>query len=191
MAALQRNFVLLRLFRTKTQRILLFGSQKYAFHFGFVRNLATETKKETDQGLQTSQETKSTQLAVQQPTTRDKAWELLERNGIRIKKIRRQIDVSKLSVKKIVQILRFLNEIGIEREHRPKILNNRPTILTTREEVLRNRVNAMRNIGIFPESVAYIIREAPGVLTARTEETLPDKVRLHPRLLGEGGRGCE
>ena len=181
MAALQRNFFLLRLFHIKTQQTPLFGSQKYAFHFGFVRNLATETQKEADQGLQ---ETKSTQHVVQPPTTRDKAWELLERNGIRIKKIRRQIDVSKLSVKKIVQILRFLNEIGIEREHRPKILNNRPTILTTREEVLRNRVKAMQNIGIFPESVAYVIREAPGVLTARTEETLPDKVRPHPRMGG-------
>lgn len=178
MAAWKHTFVLLPLFNTTTSRILLFGSQKSASHFGFVRKLATETNKslETDQGLQ---ETKSTEQPQQSSKAHDKTREFLERNGIRVKKIRSQIDVSRLSVKKIAQILKFLDEIGIDREHRHKIVTNRPTILTTKEDVLRNRVQTMRNIGIFPESVAYVIKEAPGVLTARTEETLPEKVRRH------------
>lgn len=175
MATLKHTFVLARLFNATTQQILLFRSQKSAFHFAFVRKLATKTHKslETDQGLQ---ETKSTQ---QSPKAHDKTREFLERNGIRVKKIRSQIDVSRLSVKKIAQIFKLLDEIGIGREHRHKIITNRPSILTTKEDVLRNRVQAMRNIGIFPESVAYVIREAPGVLTARTEEILPEKVRRH------------
>ena len=35
----------------------------------------------------------------------------------------------------------------------------------------------MRNVGINPESVAYVVRESPGVLTGKTEESLPEKVK--------------
>ena len=179
MAALKDTFVLLRRFNTVSPRILVFGSRKRAFPFIFVRKLVTETHKplETDQG---SQGTKLVEQ-LEQPElstskARAKVGEFLERNGIRVKNIRKQIDFSKLSVKKIAQVFRFLGEIGIDREDRRKVITRRPTILTTKEVLLKNRVQAMRNIGIYPDSITYVVKEAPGVLTARTEETLRGKV---------------
>jgi len=157
----------------------VFDSLKRAFPLSFVRKLVTETQKplETDQG---SQGTRFIVEQLEQPElsskARAKVGEFLERNGIQVKIIRKQIDFSKLSVKKIAQIFRFLGEIGIDREHRRKVITRRPTILTTKEVLLKNRVQAMRNIGIYPESITYVVKEAPGVLTARTEETLPGKV---------------
>ena len=178
MAALKDAFVLLRLFNTAVPRKLMFGSQKSAFSFNLVQKLVTETQKR----LETEQDSQETKL-VEQPEhaelsskTRAKVGEFLERNGIRVKNIRKQVDISKLSVKKIAQIFRFLGEIGIDREHRRNVITRRPTILTTKEVLLKNRVQAMRNTGIYPESITYIVKEAPGVLTARTEETLPGKV---------------
>ena len=180
MAALKGTYFLLRLFNTASPRILVFGSQKGAPPFDFVRTLVAETQKpsETEQG---SQGTKLVeQLEHPQPElsskARAKVGEFLERNGIRVKNIRKQTDISKLSVKKIGQIFRFLGEIGIDREHRHKVITRRPTILTTKLVLLKNRVQAMRNIGIYPESITYVVKEAPGVLTARTEETLAGKV---------------
>ena len=179
MAALKDTFVLLRLFNTASPRILLFGSQKGAPPFIFVRTLVTETQKP----LETEQSSQGTKLVEQlelQPElsskARAKVGEFLERNGIRVKNIRKQTDINKLSVKKIAEIFRFLGEIGIDREHRHKVITRRPTILTTKLVLLKNRVQAMRNIGIYPDSITYVVKEAPGVLTARTEETLPGKV---------------
>lgn len=178
MAALKDTFVLLRLFNTASPRILLFGSQKGAPPFIFVRTLVTETQKP----LETEQSSQGTKLVEQleQPElsskARAKVGEFLERNGIRVKNIRKQTDISKLSVKKIAEIFRFLGEIGIDREQRHKVITRRPTILTTKLVLLKNRVQAMRNVGIYPDSITYVVKEAPGVLTARTEETLPGKV---------------
>lgn len=179
MATLKDTFVLLRLFNTATPRILMFGSQKSAFAFGFVRELVTETQKslKTNQDLQGTKSVEQPEQPELSSKTRAKVGEFLERSGIRVKNIRSQIDVSRLSVKKIAQIFRFLGEIGIDREQRHKIITRRPAILTTKEVLLKNRVQTMRNIGIYPDSIAYVVKEAPGVLTARTEETLPEKVR--------------
>ena len=181
MAALKHTFVL-RLFNTITPRRLVFRSQKSALHFGFVRHLAHETQKssETGQGLQESEKKpeKPREQTEQSPTARGvKVREFLEKNGIRVKRIRGQINVSRLSLEKITKIFKFLDEIGIGREHKNKIILRRPSILTTKEDLLRNRVQTMENVGIYPDSVAYVIKEAPGVLTAKTEESLPEKVR--------------
>lgn len=179
-------FVLVRQFNINTAslRILVFGSLKRDFPFGFVRKLVTETQKplETNQGSQGTRLVEQLEQPELSSKARAKVGEFLERNGIRVKNIRKHLDFSKLSVKKIAQIFRFLGEIGIDRELRRKVITRRPTILTTKEVLLKNRVQAMRNIGIYPESITHVVKEAPGVLTARTEETLPGKVR-------PGGRG--
>ena len=83
MAALKDTFVLLRLFNTASPRILLFGSQKGAPPFIFVRTLVTETQKP----LETEQSSQGTKLVEQlelQPElsskARAKVGEFLERN---------------------------------------------------------------------------------------------------------------
>ena len=103
---------------------------------------------------------------------------LLEDIGISVKKIDAWIDVKKLSVEKVKKTLNFLGEIGIEQEDKGKIISRRPGILAAKEDLLRRRVQAMRNVGIYPDSVAYVVRESPGVLTGRTEESLPEKVQV-------------
>ena len=108
-----------------------------------------------------------------QTTTQD----LLEDIGVKVKKLNAKIDVKKLSFAKVKSILSFLEEIGIDGKDRGKIVARRPGILTAKEYLLRTRVQTMRDVGIKPDSVAYVVQESPGVLTARTEESLPAKVR--------------
>ena len=118
---------------------------------------------------------------------------LLENIGFKVEKKNARIDVTKLSVEKVKKILSFLDEIGIEHQDKGKIISRRPGILTAKENLLRMRVEAMKKAGIYPESVAYVVRESPGVLTGRTEISLPDKVMAQSRFgrgwRGGGGRG--
>ena len=101
---------------------------------------------------------------------------LLENIGFKVEKKSARIDVTKLSAEKVKKILNFLDEIGIEHQDKGKVISRRPGILTAKENLLRMRVEAMKKAGIYPESVAYVVRESPGVLTGRTEISLPDKV---------------
>ena len=110
---------------------------------------------------------------------------LLENIGFKVEKKDARIDVTKLSVEKVKKILNFLDEIGIEHQDKGKIISRRPGILTAKENLLRMRIEAMKKAGIYPESVAYVVRESPGVLTGRTEISLPDKVMAQSRF----GRG--
>lgn len=114
---------------------------------------------------------------------------LLENIGFKVEKKNARIDVTKLSVEKVKKILSFLDEIGIEHQDKGKIISRRPGILTAKENLLRMRVEAMKKAGIYPESVAYVVRESPGVLTGRTEISLPNKVMAQSRLGGGGMAG--
>ena len=113
---------------------------------------------------------------------------LLENIGFKVVKKNARIDVTKLSVEKVKKILSFLDEIGIEHQDKGKIISRRPGILTAKENLLRMRVEAMKKAGIYPESVAYVVRESPGVLTGRTEISLPDKVMAQSWFGRGGGR---
>ena len=106
---------------------------------------------------------------------------LLENIGFKVEKNNARIDVTKLSVEKVKKILSFLDEVGIEHQDKGKIISRRPGILTAKENLLRIRIEAMKKAGIYPESVAYVVRESPGVLTGRTEISLPDKVMAQSR----------
>ena len=175
MAALKHTFVLLtRLFTTSAPRTLVLRSHKSTVHFGFARNIASEAQTTLESG---QQEKKSKEVSAQENAARAKVSEFLEKNGISVKRVRKQIDLRKLSVEKISRVFKFLDDVGIDRKQQHKIITGRPTILTTKEDFLRHRVKIMRNVGIYPESVVYVIKESPGVLTARIEESLPDKVR--------------
>ena len=112
---------------------------------------------------------------------------LLENIGFKVEKKNARIDVTKLSVEQVKKILSFLDEIGIEHQDKGKIISRRPGILTAKGNLLRMRVEAMKKAGIYPESVAYVVRESPGVLTGRTEISLPDKVMAQSRSGGGGG----
>ena len=129
------------------------------------------------------EEEKSEEEMKQSQTARAKVSEYLEKNGVRVQRVRRQIDLRKLTVEKISRVFKILDDIGIDHNQRHRIISNRPTILTTKDDLLRHRVKIMRIVGIFPESVAYVVKESPGVLTARIEESLPDKVGLTKRLI--------
>lgn len=108
--------------------------------------------------------------------------DLLRNLGVKIKKLEARMDVEKLSLVKIKSILNFLEEIGIEEKYHGKIIARRPAILTAKEYLLKTRVQAMGSAGINPDSVAYVVKESPGVLTGRTEESLPEKLKFFENL---------
>ena len=56
------------------------------------------------------------------------------------------------------------------------MINRRPGILLMKEELLLTRLDAIRKAGIQPDALARAVKRAPGVLTAKTEQTLPRKV---------------
>ena len=106
----------------------------------------------------------------------DKLKDLLGKVGVRMEKLEKKIDVKKLSFEKVKNVLNFLEEIGVEGKGQGKIITRRPGILTAKQYLLKLRVQTMRNVGINPESVTYVVRESPGALTGKTEESLPEKV---------------
>ena len=109
--------------------------------------------------------------------SQDKLKDLLRKVGVEMNNLEKKIDVKKLSFQKVKNLLKFLEEIGVEGERRGKIITRRPSILTAKEYLFKLRVQTMRNVGINPESVAYVVKESPGVLTGKTEESLPEKVK--------------
>jgi len=161
-------------------------SQERFLHVGLVTSLASKSRNfSKTEGVLRKTNVKSRFLSpepretkhlnrVKQVTTED----LLEGTGVKLKKLEGWIDVKKLSFEKVNKILNFLEEIGIEGKDKGKVIARRPGILTTKEELLRKRVQTMRIVGIYPESVAYVVKESPGVLTSRTEDSLPDKVKF-------------
>lgn len=179
MASLRQNLVhkIILLRTASTPRTLLLRGQSSAISFLFARKLASKAQ------ITVHKEEKSEEEMKQSQTARAKVSEYLEKNGVRVQRVRRQIDLRKLTVEKISRVFKILDDIGIDHNQRHRIISNRPTILTTKDDLLRHRVKIMRIVGIFPESVAYVVKESPGVLTARIEESLPDKVGLTKRLI--------
>ena len=179
MASLRQNLVhkIILLRTASTPRTLLLRGQSSAISFLFARKLASKAQ------MTVHEEEKSEEEMKQSQTARAKVSEYLEKNGVRVQRVRRQIDLRKLTVEKISRVFKILDDIGIDHNQRHRIISNRPTILTTKDDLLRHRVKIMRIVGIFPESVAYVVKESPGVLTARIEESLPDKVGLTKRLI--------
>ena len=185
----------LRLFDPTMPRIMVNVSQERFLHVGLVTSLASKSRNfSKTEGVLRKTNVKSRFLSpepretkhlnrVKQVTTED----LLEGTGVKLKKLEGWIDVKKLSFEKVNKILNFLEEIGIEGKDKGKIIARRPGILTTKEELLRKRVQTMRIVGIYPESVAYVVKESPGVLTSRTEDSLPDKVSRGTVDPGGGG----
>ena len=104
--------------------------------------------------------------------------EFLEEKGVCVKNVKAQLDLSKLSLDRIKKTLKILGEFGIARKEEGKILSRRPRILTMKGDILKKRVQIMRDIGINPDSVVYVITQSPGVLTAKIEESLPEKVSV-------------
>ncbi|XP_068740873.1 transcription termination factor 3, mitochondrial-like [Montipora capricornis] len=135
----------------------------------------------------TFKKTKTVSLANPREVMKESVHEhqlrdLLRNLGVKIKKLKDRMDVEKLSLVKIKSILNFLEEIGIEEEYHGKIIARRPAILTAKEYLLKTRVQAMGSAGINPDSVAYVVKESPGVLTGRTEESLPEKLKFFENL---------
>lgn len=102
----------------------------------------------------------------------------LDEWGISVKKVKSQMDVSKLTVERSKKVFRFLRDVGLERVDVGRVISRRPGVLVMKEELLRARVEAMAKSGIQPDALVYVVKQSPGVLTAKTEETLPQKVRV-------------
>ena len=102
----------------------------------------------------------------------------LEEWGISLKKVKSQMDVSKLTVERSKKVFRFLRDVGLERVDVGRVISRRPGVLVMKEELLKTRVEAMAKSGIQPDALVYVVKQSPGVLTAKTEETLPQKVRV-------------
>lgn len=174
----------LRLFDSITPRTLVFIRQERFFHVGIVTSLTRKVQNSSNTGrVLRKTNLKSGELSpeprVPRHVDRPKqltSQDLLERIGVSVKKIDARVDLKKLPVVKVKNTLHFLEEIGIERQDKGKIIARRPGILTAKEYLLRQRVQTMRNVGINPDSIAYVVKESPGVLTGKTEESLPEKV---------------
>ena len=176
-----------QLFEAITPRIMVFMSRKCFLHVDpdtgsdvkpknprkTGRRLHKKNAKSGDQSTLEPRAAIPKQVDRQKQTT---TQDLLEEIGVKVKKLSAKIDVKKLSFVKVKSILNFLEEIGIDRKERGKIVVRRPGILIAKEYLLRTRVQTMRDVGIRPDSVAYVVQESPGVLTGKTEESLPAKV---------------
>lgn len=173
---MRHNLVIILLRTTLTPRTLLSRDQIRAINFSFVRKLTSKAQ------VTAQEEKKSEEVIEKSQLARAKVSAYLEKSGVRVQRVRRQIDLRKLTVEKISRVFKILDDIGIDRNQRHKIISNRPTILITKDDLLRHRVKIMRSVGIYPESVAYVVKESPGVLTARIEESLPDKVKFFEEL---------
>ena len=176
-----------QLFESITPRIMVFMSRKCFLHVDPETGSAVKPKNRTKTGRRLhkknaksgDQSTLEPRAAIPKQVDRQKqttTQDLLEDIGVKVKKLSAKIDVKKLSVVKVKSILNFLEEIGIDRKERGKIVVRRPGILTAKEYLLRTRVQTMRDVGIKADSVAYVVQESPGVLTGKTEESLPAKV---------------
>lgn len=175
-----------QLFDSITPRMMIFMSQKCLMHVNVATSLPAKSEKSPKRGrVLHKTNTKSVKVSPEpraaaekpiklrrEPTTQD----LLEDTGIKVKALDSKIDVKKLSFAKVQNVLNFLEEIGLDRKDKGKVIARRPGILTAKEYLLKTRVQTMRSVGINPDSVAYVVKESPGVLTGRTEESLPEKV---------------
>lgn len=175
-----------QLFESITPRIMVFMSRKCFLHVDHESGSAGKPKNPTKTGrrlhkknAKSGDQSLEPRAAIPKQVDRQKqttTQDLLEDIGVKVKKLNAKIDVKKLSFVKVKSILNFLEEIGIDRKERGKIVVRRPGILTAKEYLLRTRVQTMRDVGIKPDSVAYVVQESPGVLTGKTEESLPAKV---------------
>ncbi|EDO34301.1 predicted protein [Nematostella vectensis] len=97
--------------------------------------------------------------------------------GVSLEKVNKQLDISRLSLDRVKGKVGILQGIGLNKEV-GSVISARPSILVIKDEVIYSRVKAMRDVGIKPDALMYVVRKSPGILTARTEETLIEKVKF-------------